>query len=138
MNKSSLVAVRDGVTLDKNFILATWLRGLFYGGTIFSEIPKNIFMEAYHRILEAILSSPNNKVRVACLKDDPDVILGYVVTSSDGNVIHWVFCKSAWRNIGIAKQLVGPDAKVATHLTKVGLSLLKKRTGMIFNPFAVN
>lgn len=137
MDKTSLVGHREALAGDRNFILATWLRGLYYGNTWFKEIPKNVFMENYHNLLDRLLASPTVKIKVACLKDDPDVILGYSVVSKDETIVHWVFCKSAWRGIGIARSLVNPQATVATHLTKVGLSLIKKCPGMIFNPFVI-
>lgn len=137
MNKSDLIGIRAAVEGDRNLILATWLRGLYYGCSLFTEVPKNTFMAAYHDILERLLASNNVKVTIACLRDDPDVIVGYSVTNRDGTIVHWVFTKSNWRNIGIAKSLVSPTAKVATHITKVGLSLLRKRSGAIYNPFAI-
>ena len=139
MNKTDLVAIRDFVAADWNFILATWLRGLYYGKTWFSEIPKDIFMEKYHAIIEAILGLKNVIVKVACLKDDPEVILGYAIMSEDRSTVHFTFVKSAWRGIGIAKSLIPPEMKQVTHLTKVGLSILKsKYPGVQFNPFAIN
>lgn len=137
MNKSELVAIREYLLGDRNFILATWLRGLYYGDTWFREIPKDLFMENYHRVLEALLSKSSVKVRVACLKDDPEVILGYAVVSP--GELHWLFVKSAWRGIGIAKSLVPEDTHTVTHLTKVGLGILKRYPGqVIFNPFSIN
>lgn len=136
MQKNELVGIRDYLPGDRNFILATWLRGLYYGDSWFREIPKDIFMDNYHRALEGILASKAVSVRVACLKDDPEVILGYAIVSS--GALHWLFVKSAWRGIGIAKSLVPSDTSTVTHLTKVGLGILKKHPGVIFNPFAIN
>lgn len=137
MNKNALVGIRDMDPKDWNFVLATFLRGLYYGDTWFKEIPKAIFMAAYHTVIERLLTKPGVYIKVACLKDDPEVILGYAILADSGNTVHWVFCKSAWRKIGIAKSLVPETAKVATHLTRVGLSLLKKRPNMVFNPFSI-
>lgn len=129
--------IRDATPGDKNFIYASWLRGLYYGDSWFKEIPKSIFMEAYHAVLESILENPATQVKVACLQDDPEVILGYAVLGIEGRRVHWVFVKKAWRTIGIAKKLVPEKVDITTHLTRVGLSLMKKRPNMIFNPFAL-
>jgi hypothetical protein len=95
-------------------------------------IPKAVFMAKYHTYLEGLLA--RSSVRVACLADAPDVILGYVV--SHGESLDWVFVKNRWRGIGIAKALVSPlAAKSVSHLTPVGKSLLKKLTGVYFDPF---
>ncbi len=135
MNKRELISVRDYMPGDKNFILATWLRGLFYGESWFSLIPKNVFMEHYHNVIEHILASKSTTVKVACLLEDPEVILGYTVLGSN-NTVHWVFVKKSWRSIGIAKDLVPAQTKNVTHLTKTGLSIIRAKD-IDFNPFLV-
>ncbi len=133
MDKSKLITIRDGQPGDVNFIYATWLKGLRFGNDLFREIPAKVYFEAYHKVVEALLNRPGVVIRVACLLEDPDVILGYSV--SKGDRLDYVFVKTAWRKIGIAKNLVPPTIRVATHLTKEGLSILRKRPDMHFNPF---
>lgn len=129
----ALVATRPYREGDRNFILASWLRGLYYGSEWFREIPKEIFMENYHKVIDHILSRA--QVTVACLKDDEDVILGYSVHG--GPKLHWVFCKKAWRGIGISKLLVPVGTTTITHLTKVAVSYLRKNPSVHFNPFSL-
>jgi hypothetical protein len=130
-----LYDVRDGKAEDLSFILATFLRGLYYGDSWFSLIPKAVFMANYKPVIEALLRK--NVVKVACLKEDPDVILGYSILSPDLSTIHWVQVKSIWRRKGIAKSLVPQYPIQVTHLTKLGLSLLPKFQDCQFNPFAL-
>ncbi len=78
------------VESDKNFILATMLRGLFYGNSWFSEIDKGVFMCNYHRTLENLLAKDSTQVLIACLKEDPDVILGYSVLNPSEYVVHYI------------------------------------------------
>ncbi len=134
LNKSELVAFRDGNAEDVNFVYATMLRGLYYGETWFSEIPKQIFMENYHNVIKHLLTNGKNVLRVACLKDEPEVILGYALLSTDQSIVHFSFIKKVWRGIGIARDLVPTSVTTATHLTKTGLSIVKRK-GLIFNPF---
>ena len=129
-----LYDIRDMVETDKAFIMATWLRGLFYGDSWFSQIPKEIFMNSYKRIADQLLSSPGVRVRVACLKEDRDVILGYSVVSADDRAVIWIFVKTAWRQQGIAKSLVPQSVVYATLLTTLGKELMSKRN-LKFNPF---
>lgn len=136
IKKEDLVLVRDMRVSDMNFIFSTFLRGLYYGDSWFSEIPKDIFMKNYHQVIEKILNSPKVQVKVACLKDDDEVILGYSLLSKDDTKCHFVFVKNAWRKIGIAKSLVPQTVNTATHSTTLGLSLIKKK-GWLFNPFAL-
>lgn len=124
---------------DRNFIFASWLKGMYYGSPYHSEIPKNIFMENMHRILEAFLAKPGVNIRVACLKSEPDVILGYSVfhiVAETVTVLDWVFVKSNFRKIGIAKALVPSDIRAYTHLTKLASSITKiKYQHLVYNPF---
>lgn len=136
LNKNELVTVRDYKPEDKNFIMSTWLKGLRYGNDWFEAIDSKIYFEFYNKVLEVILSRPDTVVRVSCLIEDPEVILGYSVYSP--TLIHWVFVKRAWRSIGLAKSLVPEDIKTVSHLTTVGKSIIRKRPGMTFNPFALN
>lgn len=120
---------------DRSFILATFLRGLYYGDSWFSLIPKNIFMENYHNILKNMFTRSGVNIKIACLKDDNDVILGYSVYHSvpKGIALDWIFTKSAWRNIGVARMLLPKNVVSCTHLTKVGKALKPKNCD--FNPF---
>ncbi len=142
LNKKELIGVRPFGESDKNFVLATWLRGLYYGDSFFSSIPKTIFMENYHAILEGFLQRNSGSIQVACLKEDPEVILGYSVVrhlkvgEADISVLDWIFVKTAWRGIGISKMLVPNKINACTHLTKLGASIIKnKYPNIIFNPF---
>lgn len=133
MNKTDLIATRDATPADSGFIFATWLRGLRYGNSWFELIESVVYFKVYHDFIESILNRPTTVIKIACLKDDPEVILGYSVYS--GTSLHWVFVKKAWRSIGIARSLVPTNTTTVTHMTNVGLSILKKHKNVIFNPF---
>lgn len=130
---SGLYDIRPAKPEDVNFILATFLRGLYYGESAFSPMEKKTFMEAYKPVAIAMLMK--HKVTVACLKDDSDVILAYAITNLDSSILHWIQCKSAWRKKGIAKSLLSAEVKHVTHLTKLGQALLPKLKGATFDPF---
>lgn len=132
-----LYDIREMQPGDKHFILATFLRGVYYGNSWFTLIPKNIFMANYKKVAEHMVSSPNFIVNIACLKDDPSVIIGYSILSANGEIIHWVFVKSMWRKNGVAKSLL-PTAPIAvSHLSTIGKTLMTKLPNVIFNPFAI-
>ncbi len=133
MSEQDLITIRDFVEDDRAFILATWLRGLYYGGQSYSDIPKDIFMSTKHAALSTLLESPGVDIKVSCLKEDPSVILGYSVYTN--TVLHWLFCKSRWRRTGVATSLLPPKLTAVTHLTDLGKKLLKKRPGVHYNPF---
>lgn len=131
LNKSDIV-VRDGVEDDTNFVFSTMLIGLYYGGTHFSHMNKSSFMHDYHQVVENLIKS--GKLKVSCFKDDPSTILGYALLSEDLYNLHFIFVKKAWRNIGIMKSLVPKESLFCTHLTKVGVSLIKKYPQFSYNP----
>lgn len=132
---------RDGYEIraykpsDFNFIAATFLRGLYYGETAFSDMPKKAFMTNYKPIIEALVAK--HDVWVACLKEDHDIILGYSIVSKDFTTINWVFVKKPWRNRGIARSILPQYPITVTHLTALGKSLLHKFKDCVYDPFKI-
>lgn len=121
---------------DTNFIKSTFLRGLYYGDSWFSKIPKNIFMDTYSRAADALLAKPDIVIKIACLSDDTNTILGYSILSPDYQTVVYVYVKSAWRKKGIAKSLVPTHPSAVMHLTTLGSQLLHKLGPQCqFNPF---
>jgi len=131
--KNELIIIRPGQMEDANFIFTTWLKGLWFGNDWFGLIDSKVYFDTQHKIIESLLSQLTTKVSVACLKDDPKVILGYSVYS--GHRLHWTHVKKAWRKIGLAKDLVPKEITTVTHVTEVGRSIMKKHSNIIFNPF---
>lgn len=78
------------------------------------------------------MMSPKTQIKIACLNEDPDVILGYSVMEGD-HTLHFVFIKEIWRKMGIAKQLVPKSVVTTTHLTKVGR--MAKPKSWRYDPF---
>lgn len=132
-----LYNIRDATITDKNFILATFLRGLYYGETWFSEIPKAIFMDNYKKIAEQLIHSPKVVLKIACLPEDPDVIIGYSILSTDYQTVHFVYVKQVWRLKGVGRSLVPSHPTYVSHLTALGKSLLSKLNNAVYNPFSV-
>lgn len=136
---SENVALRLATLEDKNFIMATWLKGLRHGNDWYSLIDQKAYFEVYPKVIESILASSYTEVRIACLRSDPEVILGYIVVDGKDPAqptrAHWIFVKKAWRGIGIARLLTPTTITTVTHLTKTGLGLMKKHQHLIFNPF---
>lgn len=129
----SIISIRQAIPEDLNFVMATWLRGLYYGNPWFKEIKKDNFMAKYHDIITKVLSKETTRVKVAALIDDQNIILGYSV--QEPALLHWIFVKEAWRRMGIAKRLTPERIDVTTHLTVLGRKL--KPQDMEFNPFLI-
>ena len=124
------IIVRQVDETDLPFIFSTWLKGLYHGNELYGKTNQDLFYSKYHKVIEALLKV--SEVKIACLQDEPDVVLGYSVAL--GNTLHWVFVKKAWRKLGISKSLVNPTITTVSHLTKVGESIAKKKD-WTFNPF---
>lgn len=135
VDKKDLIDIRNVEDGDTNFIFSTWLRGLRYGNDWFGLIEASAYYEHCHKIIEKVLKDPATTVKVACLKEDPSVVLGYSVYRSESLI--WVQVKAAWRNIGIAKSLVPENINTVINITKIGAAILKNRPNVHFNPFKV-
>lgn len=133
---TGLYDIRDFKPEDANFVLGAFKNGVYYGDSRFSQMLKKVFMENYKK-LDIPLTTDGSKytIKVACLKEDQDTILGYSILSADYSTIHWVYVKEKWRKHGIGKSLVPRHPTYVTHLTQIGQSLLSKFNHIIFDPF---
>lgn len=165
MNKKDLMTLRAfQKDEDQNFILSTWLKGLYHGNRPergdhscqhmseclecsklfdpYAEIPPDLFYATYAKVILKILELDSTIVSIACLKESEDVILGYSVISSSAAyplMVHWVYVKHDWRKIGLLHDLLPDRIDCVTHLTKVGKTILKKNYATaIYNPFALS
>ena len=132
MNNKGYI-IREYELGDKAFIMSTFLKSLYYGDSWFSIIPKNIFMDNYKKIVEALITQ--GVVKIACLPDDKDEILGYSILGKDGTTVHFVYVKKVQRKNGVAKSLIPKYTHTVTHLTELGKILLPKLNNAVFNPF---
>lgn len=107
------IVVRAFQEDDAPFIYSTWLRGLYFGNEWFRKIDKDSFFSKYRLVVKRLLETCN--VQMACLEEDPEVLVGYVVYK--GPQLHWVYVKKDWRNNGIGRALLPEDIQVVTHLT---------------------
>ncbi len=131
-----LYDIRDAIPEDDNFVLASFLRGVYYGNEFYSMIPKAIFMEKYKVVAETLLRDlTKTVVKVASLKDDPSTIIGYSILSSDYQTIHFVYVKKDFRKMGVGRSLVPRHPVAYSHFTTLGKELAKKFNNVIFNPF---
>jgi hypothetical protein len=131
--------IRDYQSTDKNFIFTTFLRGLYEDNDFFRKMKKNIFKANYQKIIEHLLHKKESIIKIACLLEDPDVILGYAILEADvgyGTFLHWVYVKHLWRKIGIARDLLkGFSIKHVTHFTNKTECFKPAR--FKFNPFLI-
>jgi hypothetical protein len=135
---NDLVKIRSAKPEDVAFIKDTYKKSLFDDNIFFKPSRgKKLFRKEFFDTCDLVMNSllPKSIVRVACLKEDEDVIVGYSLTDKfkDKNVLHYVFVRLDWRRIGLSKALVNEEIHLTTHMTWTGKKIISKDT--IFNPY---
>jgi hypothetical protein len=87
---------RIGWPSDYGYIIDTWIRSKYrdQAGKWHDEKEK----------IKPLLTLNNTKIVVACLPDDDDAIMGWLVANSD--VLQFVYVRKGVRNLGLAKQML--------------------------------
>jgi hypothetical protein len=133
MNVSGIeISVRSPQPSDINFILSTALKGLYYGSKFWAEIDQDCFFKNYEPFLKTLMLKFN--IKVACLEDDPDVILGWIMHHNE--TVDFVFVKKSYRKLGIARLLWPDNVTTVSHITDIG-NAVRKKMNLKFNPFDV-
>lgn len=138
----SLVAVRDAVPGDRNFVLKTWLLTLRNASHESWHVENEDFFAGEQIVLKRVLAHPTCRVLVAHPLDDVDLIAGFLVFEAP-DLVHFVYTKAALRRAGVARALVqaagldparGLVASSATHdLTK---GWIRSKYPLVrFNPY---
>lgn len=132
--KKDLILIRPARESDHNFIIKTWMTSLYMGNRLFKRVADHldnydanyfkICCEFFDPIFMEILKSPSVSVKVACLKEDEDLLLGYSI--AEEKTLYYVFCKHDWRRIGLMTDLVPPRINRVMFVTKLGQRILEK------------
>ena len=131
------IKTRNYDPADKAFIMATMLKGIYHGATDMSKTPRDAFFAHQGPQLESALDNAFVHIRVAHAADDPELILGYLVTAARSNALIWCFTKAAFRRQGVLTALMG--AQTFTHctlLTPVG-NIIRLKKSLDFLPWCV-
>ncbi len=117
--------------LDQACVYATWRNSAFYGvprrtseAKALAEKARVTFFKGMTRDIREILKSAT--VRIACLEDDPGMIVGYSVAT--GTHLNWIYVKVEYRLKGIGRMLMPKDIlTVTSHLTKIGEVIVENK-----------
>ncbi len=126
------VSIRDPQPGDINFLLSTALKGLYYGSRFWAEVDQDSFFKNYEPFLKSLMLKTT--IKVACLDDDKDVILGWVMYHNE--TLDFIFVKKSYRKLGIAKLLYPQGITTVSQITDQGNSI-RKQMKLKFNPFDV-
>lgn len=105
---------------DRHLVLNSWVKSYAskssdardYVGAAFGR-----FSDDYYPVVRDLLERSN--VAVACLRDEPDTIIGWMAIEDD--VLHYALVKQRWRRLGVATWMLTDLASlpiVFTHRTR--------------------
>lgn len=106
---------------DRNYILSSWTRS--YAGRAREAreyATLDAFYEDYGPIVSALLD--RSRVLVAALKEDPDIIVGWLAIEDE--TLHYALVKPRWRKLGVARWMLSELAEVPlsySHVTSDAL-----------------
>ncbi len=127
--------VRPATDDDIGYVKKTWLRDFADGGDgwIDDHGGGEVYFAEHHKQVECAVE--RGAVTIACRRAVPTGICGFAVTERD--IVHYVYVKTRWRKLGVAKLLLGPlldrDA-VYTHWTRA-VRILPVPKSWKFNPY---
>ncbi len=86
---------------DEGYLYESWMLNYRVG-----NCPSPIKNIGQRKRINRILKDGANRVLVAALAEDHDLILGYIVLNEGLNAVHWLYVKNKYRRAGIAKALL--------------------------------
>lgn len=121
LQEVATVSIRPGSGADHAFILATWLRSFRHNSPMTRRITDAVFFKHHHPIVTDIVA--RSTVLVAALEDDPNVILGYLVTERQpgAHVLHFAYTKKEFRRMRVFSQLL-EESDLPAELAGVDVS----------------
>ena len=136
------LAVRPVTVNDGPYLVNSWLNSIWKGSSYPArmQISRETFFRFHRLKIASTLQAAS--VLVAHPSGDSDTVLGYLVHGSfEGRpVVQYLYTRSAWRRIGIAKALLaaaGVDLNQAFYPVHTGDCdwLKAKHPGLSFNPY---
>ncbi len=111
---------------DEGMIYATWRNALWFDDENRREEESDRFYRRATHSIRAVLNAAGTKVRIACLSDSEDFIVGYSVVTN--GCLHFVYVKADYRNKRIGSLLAPKSVEtVSPVLTKAGRAIAVKR-----------
>ncbi len=108
---------------DQAFIYASWRNSAFYGARDRAKVPATFYHATTVLIRDTLKTAA---VKIACVEDAPECILGYSVAT--GSHLHWIYVKLEFRCRGIGTALMPKGIETVTpDLTRIGAVLVKKK-----------
>lgn len=130
--------IRPATGKDLSFIFDTWLNSFRYDSPMGKSCKNSVFFSEYKLVIDRILSEA--ETIVAHDPGDENLIFAYL-TFRPPHILHYAFCKDAFRKLGITKSLFveafgSADFKVeVTHRTATSAEIFRDKPNLTHNPF---
>lgn len=107
---------------DDPFLFSSWRNSVWFDAHTNNQIDP-VFYRQKTKEIKILLNIPGVETRMACLKNNPDQIVGYSVLNH--NTLEFVYVKLDYRNQGVAKLLAKGFLDIAKPCTKIGNAIKK-------------
>lgn len=90
---------------DVPFVYSSWLKSFRHA---YRKSPPRFYYAYYHPLITKLLARGDTTVCMACDGADQGFIVGWVCATrlpSGGTVLHWVYVKRTYRQLGLATAL---------------------------------
>jgi len=88
--------------IDSGYVYSTWIQYSFYSPKEPVKVSKDQFFKDKARAIKDLLEKAS--VRIACLREDPYIILGYIVYFN--HRVEWICIKKDFRSEEIERLLL--------------------------------
>lgn len=144
------IIIRSYVSDDLHYIADSWSKTLHLAMP-FCYIPRDLYFNRQLQLIRSIIAHPSVLTLVACLAEDPSIIIGYLVYEFVGAssqlktlVVHWAETKSAFRRQHVLTTLLNAVEPlwrkkliIITQPSKV-FTLMRRQFYLQYDPFLLS
>lgn len=120
------VITRDYKEGDAPCVYSCWRDALWYGRK-HEKASADSFYRNTTKKIKKLIKDQGASLRIACLSDDQDHIIGFSVKTNRGSCLEFIYVKKDYRGQGVARLLSAPFDEVANPSTKIGESIVKNK-----------
>ena len=131
-------ALRPAEPKDHPFIASAWVKEMRHA-PFSRHCPSGVYVPCQHALVHQILAGSD--AQIACDPANPDHLYGCAVHA--GDVVHWLYVKSAYRGLGVGRALlfacfgdVLPEEVVCTQASQLFEDKrLVERYRLVYSPY---
>jgi hypothetical protein len=138
------IIIREATDADMPFFFNSLLHHYKHSSPHTKLMADYDYYNDLHNIISRALERKGNRLSFVALKEEPDVVLGYVWANDCIQTIMYVYVKKAFRLMGIGKHLVSSVFPSMDHkiyypfLTYDAGKLSQKYPNLFFNPYLLD